>query len=108
MKYAVIEIGGRQVIVEEGKYYSINRLPQKIGSSLLLSRILLCNDQGRRICGYPYIDDFKKVKIIATVLEHFNASKITVFKMKPKKHIRWTRGHRQAQTSIFIDKIESK
>lgn len=107
MKYAVIEIGGKQVVVEEGKYYAVNRLPQKIGSSLLLSRILLCNDQGRRVLGYPYIEDLKNVKVVATVLEHFNTPKITVFKMKPKKKLRWTRGHRQAQTRIMIDKIET-
>ena len=107
MKYAVIEIGGKQVIIEEGKYYPINRLPQKIGSSLILNRILLCNDCGRRILGYPYIEDFKNVKIVATILEHFKTKKITVFKMKPKKNIRWTRGHRQAQTRIIIDRIET-
>ena len=31
------------------------------------------------------------VKIKATILEHFKDSKITVFKMKPKKKIRWTK-----------------
>nr|YP_003002243.1 50S ribosomal protein L21 [Aureoumbra lagunensis]ACS36955.1 50S ribosomal protein L21 [Aureoumbra lagunensis] len=108
MKYAVIEIGGKQIVVEEGKYYSVNRLPQKIGSSLSLSRILLCNDHGHRVLGYPYIENSEKVKVFATVLEHFNMPKITVFKMKPKKKLRWTRGHRQAQTRIMIDKIETK
>ena len=46
MKYAVIEIGGKQLLVEEGKYYATNRLPHKAGSSLSLQRILLCNDKG--------------------------------------------------------------
>ena len=40
MKYAVIEIGGKQLLVEEGKYYATNRLPNKAGSSLMLQRIL--------------------------------------------------------------------
>lgn len=107
MKYAVVEIGGKQLMIEEGKYYSVNRLPQKIGSSLLLKRILLCNDKGRRILGYPYVKDSSEVKIVVTVLEHFSAPKITVFKMKPKKKVRWTRGHRQLQTRIIIDKLET-
>lgn len=105
MKYAVIEIGGKQMIVEEGKYYSINRLSQKIGSLLSLNRVLLCNDQGNRIIGYPYAEN---VQVLATVLEHNRGSKITVFKMKPKKKYRLTQGHRQAQTKIMIDKIETK
>lgn len=105
MKYAVIEISGKQMIVEEGKYYSINRLSQKAGSLLSLNRVLLCNDQGHRITGYPYAEN---VKVLATVLEHNRGSKITVFKMKPKKKYRLTQGHRQAQTKIMIDKIETK
>jgi len=85
MKYAVIEIGGKQMLVEEGKYYAINRLPHKAGSSLNLNRVLLCNDKGQRIVGHPYIENVESVKIKATILEHFKDSKITVFKMKPKK-----------------------
>lgn len=108
MKYAVVEIGGKQLIVEEGKFYAINHLPQKIGSSVLLNRILFCNDHGRRIIGYPYIGNDKNIKIVATILEHRRGSKITVFKMKPKKKYRLTQGHRQAQTQIMIDRIETK
>ena len=108
MKYAVIEIGGKQMLVEEGKYYAINRLPHKAGSSLNINRILLCNDKGQRIVGHPYIENVDSVKIKATILEHFKDSKITVFKMKPKKKTRWTKGHRQAQTRIMIDKIQTK
>ena len=108
MKYAVIEIGGKQILVEEGKYYATNRLPHKAGSSLVLQRILLCNDKGRRIVGHSYIENLDLVKIQVTVLEHFRDSKITVFKMKPKKKMRRTKGHRQAQTRIMIDKIQTK
>jgi large subunit ribosomal protein L21 len=107
MKYAVVEIGGKQVIVEEGKYYSINRLTQKIGSTLLLNRVLFCNDNGRRVLGYPYVKQDKNIKIVATVLEHFNANKISVFKMKPKKKMAKTIGHRQALTRIMIDKVNT-
>ena len=69
MKYAVIEIGGKQMLVEEGKYYAINRLPHKAGSSLNLNRVLLCNDKGQRIVGHPYIENVESVKIKATILK---------------------------------------
>ena len=108
MKYAVIEIGGKQLLVEEGKYYATNRLPHKAGSSLSLQRILLCNDKGPRLVGHPYIENLESVEIKATVLEHFKVTKITVFKMKQIKKTRWTKGHRQAQTRIMIDKIQTK
>jgi large subunit ribosomal protein L21 len=107
MKYAIIEIGGKQLIVEEGKYYAINRLPHKVGSSLSLERVLLCNDRGRRFIGHPYIENSNDVKITATILEHFKDSKVTVFKMRPKKKTRITKGHRQAQTYIMINEIQT-
>ena len=107
MKYAVIEIGGKQMLVEEGKYYAINRLPHKAGSSLNINRILFCNDKGRRVVCNPYIEKLESVQVKATILEHFKDKKITVFKMKPKKKLRWTRGHRQLQTRIMIDKIQT-
>jgi len=107
MKYAVIEIGGKQMLVEEGKYYAINRLPHKAGSSLNINRILFCNDKGRRVVGHPYIENLESVQVKATILEHFKDKKITVFKIKPKKKLRWTRGHRQLQTRIMIDKIQT-
>lgn len=108
MKYAVIEIGGKQKIVEEGKYYFIDRIPQTIGSSILINRILLCNDHGYRILGRPYLENNTQVNVFATILEHLRANKIKVFKMKPKKKMSKTKGYRQAQTRIFIDKIEIK
>merc|ERR1712176_962190 len=78
--------------------YAINRLPHKAGSSLNINRILFCNDKGRRVVGHPYIENLESVQVKATILEHFKDKKITVFKMKPKKKLRWTRGHRQLQT----------
>jgi len=106
MKYAIIEIGGKQLLVEEGKFYATNLLPHAEGSTLSLQRVLLCNDKGRRIIGHPYINDPVEVK--ATVLEHFKAPKVIIFKMRPKKKSRWTRGHRQLQTRIMIDSIQTK
>lgn len=105
MKYAIIELSGKQILVEEGKHYVINRLPYKAGSALEMNRVLLCNDNGKRLIGYPYLQTSENIKIKATVLEHIRGPKITVFKMKPKKKTRWTKGHRQAQTRIMIDKI---
>lgn len=103
MKYAIIEISGKQLLVEEGKYYLTDRLPQKEGSSIELQRILLCRDNEKRFIGYPY--DSENIVVKATVLEHVMGPKVTTFKMRAKKKKRWTRGHRQAQTRIMIDKI---
>jgi large subunit ribosomal protein L21 len=105
MKYAIIEISGKQILVEEGKHYITNRLPYKEGSSLQMQRILLCSDNGKRLIGHPYLENLENIEIKATILEHFRGPKVTVFKMKPKKKTRWTKGHRQEHSRIMIDKI---
>lgn len=108
MKYAVIEVCGRQIIIEEGRFYTIHRLPCKIGTSILFARILFCNDKGLRFIGYPYLKekDSRRIQITGTVLEHFRGSKIVIFKMLSKKKFRRTNGHRQSHTRIVIDKIK--
>ena len=108
MKYAIIEINGKQILVEEGKHYVTNRLPYNEGSTLALHRVLLCSDNGKRLIGQPYLDNVKDIEIKATVLEHLRGPKITLLKMKPKKKTRWTKGHRQAQTRFMVDQILTK
>jgi large subunit ribosomal protein L21 len=108
MKYAIIELSGKQLLVEEGKHYVTNRLPYKEGSSLLMQRILLCSDNGKRLIGHPYLENLETIEIKATILEHFKGPKVTLLKMKPKKKTRWRKGHRQAHSRIMIDKILTK
>ena len=45
-KYAVIEIGGTQLIVEEGRYYSVNRLGAEKGSTIQMGRVLAVKKDG--------------------------------------------------------------
>ena len=47
MKYAIIEISGRQFWVETGKYYDFNRIPTELGKQITLNRVLLVNDEGK-------------------------------------------------------------
>jgi large subunit ribosomal protein L21 len=105
MKYAIIEVTGKQILVEEGKHYITSRLPYKEGSTLRMQRVLLCSDNGKRLIGYPYLENVENIEIKATILEHFKGPKVTTLKMKPKKKTRWTRGHRQSHSRILIDKI---
>ena len=46
MKYAIIDISGRQFWVEKGKYYDLNRIPVDIGKKVTLNRVLLSNNEG--------------------------------------------------------------
>ena len=53
MEYAIVEIGGHQVWVEEGKYFLTNRILNPVGSNLLLNKILLIKKNEKANFGYP-------------------------------------------------------
>ena len=102
MKYAIVEISGRQFWIETGKYYDFNRIPTELGKQITLNRVLLLNNDGDILIGKPYLDS---VKITGKVLEHFRGKKKIVYKMRPKKKTRKKQGHRQELTRVLIEDI---
>lgn len=102
MKYAIVEISGRQFWVETGKYYDLNRIPTELGKEIILNRVLLLNNDGEILIGKPYLDS---VKIKGKILEHLRGRKTIVYKMRPKKKTRKKQGHRQELTRVLIENI---
>ena len=102
MKYAIVEISGRQFWIEEGKYYDFNRIPTDLGKQITLNRVLLVNDGENVLIGQPYLES---VKIKGKILEHFRGKKQIIYKMRPKKKTRKKQGHRQELTRVFIEDI---
>jgi large subunit ribosomal protein L21 len=103
MKYAIIEVSGKQFWVEIGKYYDLNHIPTKtIDRSIIFNRILLINDGTKIAIGRPYL---KNGQITGKILEHRLGTKIIIYKMQPKKKTRKKSGHRQLLTRVLIDQI---
>lgn len=102
MKYAIIEISGKQFWIETGKYYDFNRIPTELGKQITLNRVLLVKDEGNVLIGKPYLES---VKITGKILEHLQGKKTIVYKMKPKKKTRRKQGHRQELTRVLIQDI---
>jgi large subunit ribosomal protein L21 len=90
MKYAIVEISGRQFWIETGKYYDLNRIPTELGKEITLNRVLLVNNDGELLIGKPYLDS---VKVKGKILEHLRGRKTIVYKMRPKKKTRKKEGH---------------
>ena len=67
MKYAIVEISGKQFWIETGKYYDLNRIPVELGKKILLTRILLLNNNDELLVGKPYISN---VTIKGKILKH--------------------------------------
>ena len=82
MKYAIVEVSGRQFWVEIGKYYDFNNIRMLLGQRIVLNRVLLLNDELDLLIGKPYLE---KTKIVGTILEHRQERKKMVYKMRPKK-----------------------
>ena len=103
MAYAIIEIGGSQLIVEPGKFYDINYMCVDPGDIITLNRVLLLSSSNKLDIGYPCLTD---VVIQAKVLRHIKSRKLTIFKIKPKKNARVKKSHRQKLTRILVKDVK--
>lgn len=102
-KFAVIQTGGKQYIVEEGQEIKIEKLPEDTGRSIEFDVLLVSDADGSQTqLGKPILGG---VKVKATVLEQGRGKKILVVKYKPKVRYRRHVGHRQPFTKVKIDKI---
>ena len=96
MKYAVIQLGGKQFKVSEGVTLKIER--QK---SLDLEVLLYVNGD-EVIVGKPFISE---VKVTANSLGEERGKKVTVARFKSKSRYHKKKGHRQPLSVIEISSI---
>lgn len=100
--YAIIETGGKQLRVEPGRFYDVERLPVDEEGKVSIDKVLFIqNDDGVHI-GQPLVAG---ATVEGTVLRHLRGRKIIVYKMRPKKKTRKKQGHRQELTRLMIDSI---
>lgn len=102
MKYAIVEVSGRQFWIEVGKYYDLNRISTNLGKEITLNRVLLFNNEGQVLIGKPYLNN---VQVQGKILEHLRGRKTIIYKMRSKKKTRKKQGHRQELTRVLIEKI---
>jgi large subunit ribosomal protein L21 len=102
MTYAIIEICGKQLKVEPGRFYDLDRLNQEVDQELNIDKVLLIHHEDEIYVGTPYVEG---ATINSSILEHRRGKKIIVYKMKPKKKTRKKRGHRQELTRLMINSI---
>ena len=103
--YAIIEACGRQYKVEEKMVVFFEKLEEEEGKKVTFDKVILVSDNGKVQVGNPYV---KGVKVEGKVVSHGRGKKILVFKYKPKKNERKTRGHRQDYTKVEITSIKTE
>lgn len=102
MKYAIVESGGKQYRVIEGRTIEVDRLAVETGKKFGFDRILLMVDDDDVMVGTPILSG---VEVNVTVVDHTKGPKIDRFKYRPKKRIRVRGGHRQHFTRLLVDFI---
>jgi large subunit ribosomal protein L21 len=103
MTYAIVEAGGKQLRVEPGRFYDVDRLALDVDAPVTLDRVLFVDNDGEAMVGQPVVNG---ATVVGSVVSHLRGRKIIVYKMQPKKKTRKKRGHRQELTRVMINAIQ--
>ena len=80
---AVIQSGGKQYRVKPGDALRVESLSAEIGASVSFDQVLLVGDGDDARIGAPFVSG---ARVNATVLAHGRGDKVTIFKMRRRKH----------------------
>ncbi len=101
---AIIETGGKQNRVREGDVIFVEKLSAQEGETVSFDKVLLIGKEDGTVVGTPTVEG---ASVTGKVEKHGNGKKITVFKFKPKKRYKRTKGHRQPFTKVKVEKSEA-
>jgi large subunit ribosomal protein L21 len=100
--YAVIKTGGKQYRVTAGQAIKVESIGAEPGSEIIFDEVLAMGGGDDFRVGTPHLSG---VTVRATVVGHGRHPKVTIFKMRRRKHFQKHGGHRQDFTEIRIDAI---
>lgn len=101
--YAVLESGGKQVLVKAGDQIEIEKLSVNEGEEVTLDTVVAVSDGTTLKVGAPYVEGAKVVLIV--IAPNKKGPKVINFKMKRRKGDRRTVGHRQQYTVATVKAI---
>ena len=102
--YAIVETGGKQYQVEEGRYVDVELLGSEADSKVVFDKVVMIVNGKKSKVGQPYVAN---AKVEGTVMKNDKAKKVIVYKQRPKKGYRVKRGHRQEFCRVMINKIRT-
>lgn len=102
--YAIVETGGKQYQMEEGKYLKVELLDGEKDSKVVFDKVVMLANGKKSKVGQPYV---KGASVEGTILAHDKEKKVLVYKQRPKKGYRKKQGHRQGFTKVMITKIRA-
>ena len=102
--YAIVETGGKQYQVEEGRYVDVELLGEEADAKVVFDKVVMIVNGKKSKVGQPYVE---KATVEGTVIKTDRAKKIIVYKQRPKKGYRRKYGHRQGFARVMINKIRT-
>ena len=100
--YAVIKTGGKQYKVAPGEKLKVEQLAADVGAEVVLDQVLMVGEGESIRVGRPMVTG---ATVKATVVGHGRGDKVTIFKMRRRKHYQKHQGHRQNYTELKIESI---
>ena len=102
--YAIVETGGKQYQVEEGRYVDVELLDGEKDSKVVFDKIVMIVNGKKSKVGQTYVTG---ASVEGKIILHDRAKKIIVYKQRPKKGYRKKQGHRQGFARVMINKIRT-
>lgn len=102
--YAVIKTGGKQYRVSAGEKIKVEQIPADVGTEISLDQVLMVGEGESVRIGAPVLAG---ATVTAKVISQGRHPKITIFKMRRRKHYRKNQGHRQNYTELEISGINA-
>ena len=100
--YALIEFAGKQFRVEEGGSIKVPYIDGKVGSKVIIDKILYMDDGKNKTVGTPTVPG---AKIDGEILSHGRERKVVVFKFKRRKGYQKKNTHRQEYSILKVGKV---
>jgi len=107
MPYAVIEWGGKQLLVQPGMTVRVEKIDAGEGETVVFSDVLLVKtDEGETHLQTGETD--LSYEVVGKLVRHERARKIIVFKKRRKETYKRKQGHRQWLSLVQITEIRPK
>lgn len=100
--FAVIKTGGKQYRVSTGETIKVESIVGEPGTEVSFGDVLAVGDGSNLRIGAPHVVD---AAVKGTIVGHGRHRKVTIFKMRRRKHFQKHGGHRQNFTEVRIDSI---
>ena len=100
--YAVIKTGGKQYRVAAGEKIKVEQIAADVGQEITFDQVLAVGNGGDLQIGAPLVSG---ASVVAKVVAHGKHDKVSIFKMRRRKHYQKRQGHRQQFTELLIGAI---